>query len=75
MIFEGDIVRYFDDGETNDLISLVGFGEYEYGDNIGWGYFLKIGEDTHPFPVASDLEVAGNIHENKELLEGGKYGS
>ena len=82
LIYEGDIVRLFCDKFEN--IHTVKFGdfamysldfqtEYEKGSTAVYGYYL--GGLKYPMPLSISLdtsgmqiEVIGNIYENKELL-------
>ena len=82
LIYEGDIVRLFCDEFEN--IHTVKFGdfamysldfqtEYEKGSTAVYGYYL--GGLKYPIPLSISLdtsgmqiEVIGNIYENKELL-------
>ena len=65
-IYEGDIVKD-DVGEKYE----AKIGEHCDGKRIVYGFYLDDGEiDKTPFDCEEDeLEVMGNIYENKELLE------
>jgi len=67
-IYEGDIVK-----SGKEYNSYTGFSSTLYGGNIyqiknnGWSFSLQ---PTKIYsPDYSDLEVIGNIYENKELLK------
>lgn len=64
-IFEGDIVKNILVLETNTFainIDIVEFNQEECS--------FMLGKDKRHFNKNLDLEVIGNIYENKELLEG-----
>lgn len=76
-IFEGDIVEY----KTPENLRAVGevkFGEYGKCGHTNIGFFCKwniqkwtvcLRQDIGYFAKNCKIEVIGNIHDNKELLE------
>jgi uncharacterized phage protein (TIGR01671 family) len=71
-IYEGDIVRYDLDFEANERVNLIGkvvfdFGSFCFERSIGNGVY-----DRYYANEYHNIEVIGNIHDNPELLGGGK---
>lgn len=63
-IYEGDIVKS-GNGRNWD----IRFGEYQYHDNLqSTGFYMFSKSCSFPVYSKSNIEVIGNIHENKELL-------
>lgn len=74
-IYEGDIIKIveeFDDENVYTRIGVVCFeeGMYELQDKNG-KHFAYLGWLMHDDAITK-LEVIGNIHDNPELLKGGK---
>jgi len=73
-IFEGDIVRIWDneeDGIRKDI--QIGFVEYDRCwcvDIKVYVNYIDVKGKTHILEFGNYIEVLGNIHENPELLEG-----
>lgn len=63
-IYEGDILREYDDGLSN--VGKVEWDEYNAGFCVVWSMY-----DTDTLEEGQ-LTVIGNIHENPELLGGEK---
>lgn len=66
-IYEGDIVRYYNDEEN-------GVFEVKYNSCRFYGLWIQatftdISTDLFYLGCSKELEVIGNIYENKELLE------
>lgn len=77
-IFEGDILRVKQRGETGVIICVVYFGEYIDADNVFddyrcIGFYIKTVDGCCTFGTLLnsdfEIEVIGNIHDNSELLE------
>lgn len=62
LIFEGDIIKYLDDGKTIKIKEC----KYINGEYLPRNFYRHCAG----FPESNtDLEVIGNMHENPELLE------
>lgn len=64
-IFEGDILRIIERGETIDG-GIVAFRNEYPG---GWLVMDKAYESKCSLAMRNDVEITGNIHDNPELLE------
>ena len=76
MIFEGDIVQ-FDDNHYEVRRECDTPGGYwaETGyilDHIGWNDYIRFTDTIDEYNNEICVEVIGNIHDNPELLKGGK---
>ena len=60
-IYEGDIIRFYNDMDNLKLAGVVKFGNGAFYIDCDWysGYRL----------MDYDMEILGNIHDNPELLE------
>lgn len=69
-IYEGDIVRYTDDAdEFDDLNSDTGLGLVEWIDKYGFWNVSNIENGLGDLLTIGYVEIIGNVHENKELVE------
>lgn len=71
-IFEGDIVKHFNNSNKEYDIGVIYFDM----DFVGWrrttqGKFHKIPNITYKLNPTCIYEVIGSIHDNPELLKGG----
>ena len=60
LIFEGDICKHRSNYSGNIVISVVTYTD---------GHFLALVCENSGFELSEKLEVIGNIHDNRELLE------
>lgn len=78
LIFEGDILKYYDDNSDLGLICFGNYGHYPNRDNHRGFYALRntrkrpIFWDMPEFPVEKleCAEIIGNSFDNPELLKG-----
>ena len=77
-IYEGDVVKYKLDGTTARTTKILGFKalteQVRHVKYIQDAFECVLNKYADPLPIrrAFEIEVIGNIHENKELLEGEK---
>ena len=77
-VYEGDVVKYKLDGTTARTTKILGFKalteQVRHVKYIQDAFECVLNKYADPLPIrwAFEIEVIGNIHENKELLEGEK---